>query len=546
VTAAKLVIWNQHNGYHRDRGTLECNARLLAGGREVWSQEKLAMSWAPGEDRSQTVALPPERFERVRVEITKWEQSGGGLSEIEVLSADGRNLAYGQPVATSGVFHTRRFDAERVVDGITTPGDAESGYWLLPDGIAGWVEVDLSLPRPAKLAGVTADKLAIWNQHNGPPNNSGTGWCDATLYSGERIAWRQERVELPWAPGDDSSVELPLPQMVFDRLRIDVTPREGQHGGLAEVQILQAGKNLARDCPMLGSGCYDLRRCESRVTDGIVSSAVENVGYWILPLPQQPGWVEIDLACLDPEYGAACRRLGLSLALVDGDWRRGLLWLARGDDRTLRRLAQIDRQEMYDTPEQLAVAEAWWDLAGQADGEIRNRLLARSLWWYRRALSKLHEFRKTQVQARLDEALPGLPERDYLFFMPESELKQFDAHLLREQPVVVRGERSPNGLFTHAVSNDSAHAAFHLGKRYRRFRGAAAINDSAGNRTATALTFRVVGDGRELWKSSPLKESGASEAFDLDVAGVDKLELFVDCPGDNGWAHSEWIEPRLQ
>lgn len=545
VTASKLVIWNTHNGYHRDRGALACNVRLLAGGREVWSQENLAMPWSPDEDRSLTVALPPERFERVRIEITKWQQIGGGLGEIEVLSADGRNLAYGQPAVASGEFHSRRFDAERVVDGIAKASEAETGYWLLPDSAPGWVEVDLSLPRPAKLAGVAADKLVIFNQHNGPHNNSGTQWCDATLYSGERVAWRQEHVELPWAPGADLSVERKLPQVAFDRLRVDVAAREGQHAGLAELQLFAGGENLALDCPARGAGFFDQRRCESRVADGIVSSIDENIGYWILPQPQTPGWVEIDLACLDPEYGAACRQLGLSLALVDGDWRRGLLWLARGDNRQLRRLAHADGQETFDVAEQRDLADAWRELAGQAEGELRKRLLARSMWRYRRVLSRLLEFSRPPVQARLDEALPELPERNYLFFMQESELRVVDP-LIRERPVVVRSEPSRYGLFLHPPINESSHIAFRLGKRRRRFLGAAAINDTAWNRTQTALIFRVVGDGRELWKSSPLKESGSSEGFDLNVAGVDKLELFVDCPGDFAFAHGAWVEPRLE
>jgi len=407
VTAAKLVIWNQHNAGYRDRGALECNVRLLAGGRELWSQENLAMPWAPDEDRSLTVALPSLQFERVRVEITKWQQLGGGFSEIEIFSADGRNLAYGQPAWASGTIGDR-FAAERAVDGITTSANGESGYWLLPDNSAGWIEVDLALPRPAKLAGVKGDKLVIWNQHNGPHNNSGTQSCDVTLYSGGRIASKQDRIELPWAPGADLSVERELPRVPFDRLRVAVAAREGQYAGLAELQILEVGTNLALDCPALGSGCFDRRRCESRVTDGLVSSAAENIGYWILPVAQTPGWVEIDLACLDAKYGAACRQLGLSLALVEGDWRRGLLWLARGDDRSLRRLAQIDRQEMYDVPEQLAVADAWHELAEQAEGEIRQRLLARATWRYRRVLSRLHEFAKPQVQSRLAEVLPEL------------------------------------------------------------------------------------------------------------------------------------------
>jgi hypothetical protein len=263
-------------------------------------------------------------------------------------------------------------------------------------------------------------------------------------------------------------------------------------------------------------------------------------------LPENtPGWIEVDLACLDPDYGAACRQLGLALALFDGDWRRGLRWLARGDHQRLRRLARADLPEALETDEQIAVADAWWDLAQQAEGRVRERLLARSVWRYRKSLDAVQEFRKLQIQARLDEALPRLPERDFLFFMPETELRLGWGALRDRTPVSVQGAWSPYGLWLHPNENDSSHVAFHIEKRYQRFRGAAAINDWS-NGLPTALTFRIMGDGRELWKSSPLQAAGASESFDVDVVGVSKLKLFVDCPGSNFNAHSVWAEPRLE
>ncbi|HUY91886.1 MAG TPA: NPCBM/NEW2 domain-containing protein [Pirellulales bacterium] len=545
VKAKKLVLWNAHSGPNNDVGALECNVRLLAGDREIWSKQAVAVPWAPNEDRSLTLALPPERFDRVRVEITKWEKGVGGLAEIQVLSADGRNLALGCPATASGALHGR-VGPEHITDGVTTSAEIDVGAWLLPAWNKGWVEVDLSLPRPADLAGVTAEELVIWNQHNGPPNNSGTQYCDVTLLVGDRTVWRQNLVELPWAAGQDLSLALKLPRLRFDRVRIQAMPRPDQWAGLAEVQVMREGRDLALHCPAIAAGVFDEWRNGSRVTDGIVSSQVESVGYWLL-WQKTPGWVEIDLACLDAKYGAACRQLGLALALVDGDWQRGLRWLARGDNRMLRRLAVADLQDVWDTPEQLALADAWWDLAQQAEGETKKRLLARSLWRYRQALPKLREFRKTQVQSRINEALPSLPERDYLYFISEAELKLGWGQFREVMPISVLGVRSPYGLFMHPGPNDtSSHAAFPLAKHYRRFRGAAAINDSAWYGAATALTFRIVADGRQLWKSPPLKAPGSSQPFDVDVADVDKLELFVDCPGPSQTAHGVWIEPRCE
>ncbi len=48
-----------------------------------------------------------------------------------------------------------------------------------------------------------------------------------------------------------------------------------------------------------------------------------------------------------------------------------------------------------------------------------------------------------------------------------------------------------------------------------------------------------------LWQSRPLQTRGDSQKFSVPVAGSEKLELFVDCPDDNGLAHGIWIECRL-
>jgi hypothetical protein len=153
---------------------------------------------------------------------------------------------------------------------------------------------------------------------------------------------------------------------------------------------------------------------------------------------------------------------------------------------------------------------------------------------------------KKSAETRIDEALPQLRERNYLFFMTEEELKLGARSFPTDIPIWVKGIPSPYGIWLHPGAGDFSHVAFRLGRRYRRFRGAAAIDDSARGQIGTALTFRISGDGRELWKSSELKEAGSSETFDADVAGVDKLELFVDCPGSHHYAHAVWVEPRLE
>jgi formylglycine-generating enzyme required for sulfatase activity len=117
---------------------------------------------------------------------------------------------------------------------------------------------------------------------------------------------------------------------------------------------------------------------------------------------------------------------------------------------------------------------------------------------------------------------------------------------IRNEPISVRGIRSPKGLGMHPPESGSAQVTYEVPKGTNTFKADAAINDT-GN-AVSPLTFRVVsaGDGRLLWKSpSPLQKGGASVPCIADVNGVNKITLYVDCPGSPNWAHAVWIEPRF-
>jgi endo-alpha-N-acetylgalactosaminidase len=137
----------------------------------------------------------------------------------------------------------------------------------------------------------------------------------------------------------------------------------------------------------------------------------------------------------------------------------------------------------------------------------------------------------------------------FLSDLPETDVRigwgTFGKHgtAYDNQRIIVKGVLSPNGLFMHPPSNGSAHVTYRLGKRYQTFKAAAAIMDT--ETPATALIFKVIGDGKDLWQSQPLKEKGASQQFTIPVAGIDKLELEVHCPGDYSCAVAVWLEPQV-
>jgi hypothetical protein len=119
--------------------------------------------------------------------------------------------------------------------------------------------------------------------------------------------------------------------------------------------------------------------------------------------------------------------------------------------------------------------------------------------------------------------------------------------------ILVKGKESPNGLSMHSITDSFSTVKYKLGKAARTFMAAAALNDSAGEagrppglgKIPTALTFQVVGDGKVLWKSRPVDEAGKVEDCEVDVAGVEVLELRVVCPGTYVNAQAVWVEPRV-
>ncbi len=110
--------------------------------------------------------------------------------------------------------------------------------------------------------------------------------------------------------------------------------------------------------------------------------------------------------------------------------------------------------------------------------------------------------------------------------------------------ISVDGKLSPNGIGMHPPRRDFSHVVYDIGGKFGRFQGAVAINDTS-NRSQTAVTFEVRGDGESLWSSTPIRERHRPQDFDIEVTGYRRIELLAHCPGGHTGAHAVWIEPRL-
>jgi len=131
----------------------------------------------------------------------------------------------------------------------------------------------------------TADRVRLWNQHNGIARAFGSLRADVTLYRDGAPIWRRRGIALDWADDADRVTELPLPPLAFDRIRVTITEFHDRGGGLAEIEVLRGDQNLALGCAARASGGF--RKATygwpGWVTDGNTSSARKGVGYFLLP-----------------------------------------------------------------------------------------------------------------------------------------------------------------------------------------------------------------------------------------------------------------------
>ena len=101
-----------------------------------------------------------------------------------------------------------------------------------------------------------------------------------------------------------------------------------------------------------------------------------------------------------------------------------------------------------------------------------------------------------------------------------------------------------NSLSVHPPRAGPSHVAYRLGGAFRAFRAEAALIDHC-KQSESPLIFKVLGDGKKLWQSKPIKLCKQTQLCDLDISGVDKLELEVHCSGGNSNCSALWLDPQV-
>ena len=108
----------------------------------------------------------------------------------------------------------------------------------------------------------------------------------------------------------------------------------------------------------------------------------------------------------DPDDRGAHGDLGRHLCFAESDWERGLEHLQRSADESLAALAREEMRSPARPEEQLALADAWWELGIAPDGAgQRARIILRAAYWYRQAIRGLDGQAKARANQRLEQAM---------------------------------------------------------------------------------------------------------------------------------------------
>jgi hypothetical protein len=110
--------------------------------------------------------------------------------------------------------------------------------------------------------------------------------------------------------------------------------------------------------------------------------------------------------------------------------------------------------------------------------------------------------------------------------------------------VMFNGAKALKAISMHPEEGRFSTVKYSLDKKALFFKSTVGLHETK-DRSATPLTFEVLGDGKSLWKSGAIKEQRETDECLVDVSKVDVLELRIYCPGSFWSARGIWVNPQL-
>jgi alpha-galactosidase len=108
------------------------------------------------------------------------------------------------------------------------------------------------------------------------------------------------------------------------------------------------------------------------------------------------------------------------------------------------------------------------------------------------------------------------------------------------KPLSIGGQKFERGLGTHA---DSV-VRLQLKGDAEKFMASVGVDDAATSDQAS-LSFRVIGDGKTLWRTTGMKRGQPARKVEVDVKGIKMLLLLADSKGSISYGHADWADAKL-
>lgn len=115
-----------------------------------------------------------------------------------------------------------------------------------------------------------------------------------------------------------------------------------------------------------------------------------------------------------PKQPDANLAVGKYYCLEKRDWDKGLPMLALGNDRDLKAVAEKDLASPATADQRVAVADQWWDLSDQLEGDAQEAMLGRALKWYQESMPSLAGLTRARVEKRLEKYANLIPKEKEL------------------------------------------------------------------------------------------------------------------------------------
>ena len=152
-----------------------------------------------------------------------------------------------------------------------------------------------------------------------------------------------------------------------------------------------------------------------------------------------------------------------------------------------------------------------------------------------------------------DPQLAAQPSPVFLDDLDPFDVKQGDWPVGRhgalgydDRWVCVNGTYYDHGIGLIPPNNGAARMSFATGGQARRLKGQVALNDYWHDNDAwNEVTFAIYKDGKEVWRSQPMKSKKRPEAFDVDVTGARVVMIEANAPNSAHDAHCVWLDPVL-